>query len=165
MRKDREFYSFFIQTLQTSSSLICQMFLFLQNSAAVPCLWHFTTGVLWLCYHFHCFHVDTYTVFFFVFVFQFYILHPVRSWVLYHSFSVNFDCYPFFLFPFSFFFFFFYFSSLSKMHRRCSCRGEEMLCLLSCSGWVLQWRAQVQLFFFFGVFVEADWKKLKGRKA
>ena len=51
------------------------------------------------------------------------------------------------------------------MHRRCSCRGEEMLCLLSCSGWVLQWQAQVQLFFFFGVFVESWLKKMKRKES
>ena len=101
--------------------------------------------------------------FFFVFVFQFYIIHPVRSRVLYHSYSVNFDCYPFFLSRFSLFFFLF--SSFSKMHRRCSCRGEEMLCLLSCSGWVLQLQAQVQLFFFFGIFVESWLKKMKRKES
>ena len=151
MRKDREFYSFFIQTLQTSSSLICQMFLYFCK-IQLPCLVYDTLppgcyGSVFISIASMWIH----TRFFFVFVFQFYIIHPVRSRVLYHSYSVNFDCYPFFLSRFSLFFFLF--SSFSKMHRRCSCRGEEMLCLLSCSGWVLQLQAQVQLFFFFGIFV------------
>ena len=96
MRKDRELYSFYT-TLQIS--LICQMLLFF--IIQLPCLVYDTLppGVMDL-FHFQCFHVDTYTGFFFFFVFQFYIIHSVRSRVLYHSFSVNFDCYPFFLFSF-----------------------------------------------------------------
>ena len=105
--------------------------------------------------------------FFFVFVFQFYIIHPVRSRVLYHSFSVNFDCYPFFLFPFSFFLFFFFFYFHLSVKCTGGARAEEKRC---CVFWAVLagcYNGRLKFSFSFSsrFLLKADWKKWKGRKA
>ena len=111
MRKDRELYSFFIQTLQTSSSLICRMFCFPKFSCRALFMTHYHRGVMDL-FSFPLLPRGYIQGFFFFFRFP----------VLYHSLSSFSSFIPFVqckfrLLSFFPFFFFFLFSSFSKKHR------------------------------------------------